>query len=163
MDNAEAQLLDRIDAAMREIDKDTTRAQTLLDAEGVTALPEYVQAPLELEAKCTSPKMTRYLELLLKADRLLTQLEALRLAGVITTNAYDRQVAIAVRRLVSVPRAALQIAVALRKRISPGAPQRAAHDAPRLAPASSPNDATAPDAAPQAIESSFPADAVDAA
>ena len=38
----------------------------------ITALPEYLQAPLEVEAKCTSPKVTRYLELILKADRLLT-------------------------------------------------------------------------------------------
>lgn len=121
IDRAEAELLERIDTAMREVDKETERAHTLLAAEGITALPEYVQAPLELEAKCTSPKMTRYLELIIKADRLLTVLEALRLAGAIGTNAYDRQVAIAVRRLVSVPRSALHVAVALRKRARGGA------------------------------------------
>jgi len=121
IDRAEAELLERIDTAMHEVDKETERAYTLLAAEGITALPEYVQAPLELEAKCTSPKMTRYLELIIKADRLMTALEALRLAGAIGTNAYDRQVAIAVRRLVSVPRAALHVAVALRKRARSGA------------------------------------------
>lgn len=120
IDRAEAELLERIDTAMHEIDKETERAHALLAAEGITALPEYVQAPLELEAKCTSPKMTRYLELIIKADRLMTALEALRLAGAIGTNAYDRQVAIAVRRLVSVPRAALHVAVLLRKRARSG-------------------------------------------
>jgi hypothetical protein len=117
VDAAEAELLARIDASMREIDRETARAHALLQAEGVTALPEYVQAPLEVEAKCTSPKLTRYLELIVKVDRLATLLEALRLAGTIGTNAYDRQVAVAVRRLVAVPRAALQIAAGLRKRL----------------------------------------------
>jgi hypothetical protein len=115
VNGAELELAARLDASMREIDRDTARAQALLQAEGVTALPEYVQAPLEVEAKCTSPKLTRYLELIVKADRLMTLLEALRLAGVLGTNAYDRQVAIAVRRLVAVPRSALQVAVRLRK------------------------------------------------
>lgn len=114
---AEAELLARIDASMREIDRDTARAHALLQAEGVTALPEYVQAPLEVDAKCTSPKLTRYLELIVKVDRLATLLEALRLAGTLGTNAYDRQVAVAIKRLVAVPRAALQIAAGLRKRL----------------------------------------------
>jgi len=130
IDRAEAQLLERIDTAMREIDKETARAQALLQAEGVTALPEYVQSSLDLEAKCTSPKMTRYLELIIKADRLMTSLEALRLAGVIGTNVYDRQVAIVVRRLVSVPRAALHIAIALRKRARGSAPASPQKEAP---------------------------------
>jgi hypothetical protein len=116
VDLAEAHLVRRIDTSMRAIDKETARAQTLLQAEGITALPEYLQAPLEVEAKCTSPKLARYLELILKADRLLTYLEALRLAGAIGTNDYDRQVAVAVRDLVSVPRSAFNIAIALRKR-----------------------------------------------
>jgi hypothetical protein len=41
-------------------------------AERVTATPEYAQEPLEIDAKC---------ELMIKADRLLTLLEALRLCG----------------------------------------------------------------------------------
>jgi hypothetical protein len=116
VDEAEAQLVARIDAAMRMVEKATGRAQSLLQSEGVTALPEYVQAPLEVEAKCTSAKLVRYLELMLKADRLLTYLEALRLAGVIPTNAYDRQVALTVRDLVSVPKTALHLANALQAR-----------------------------------------------
>lgn len=160
VDRAEAQLVTRIDAAMREIDKETARAQTLLQAEGITALPEYLQAPLELEAKCTSPKLTRYLELILKADRLLTYLEALRLAGVIGTNAYDRQVAIAIRDLVSVPRSAFHIAIALRKRANgepPGPPAQGARRAKRARdggdsdtqpPAKTPMEAAAIEGAP---------------
>ena len=94
VDLAEAQLAKRIEASMVATDKATARAQTLLQAEAITALPEYLQRPLEVEAKCTSPKVTRYLELILKADRLLTYLEALRLAGAIGTNAYDHQVTV---------------------------------------------------------------------
>ena len=100
---------------MAEIDKETVRIQGELQAEGVTALPAYVQAPLELDARCTSPKMTRYLELLLKADRLFTMLEALRLAGAITSESYDHRCAVIIARLVDVPRRALNTVVGLRK------------------------------------------------
>jgi len=119
VDLAEAQLVNRIETSMVLTDKATARTQALLQAEAITALPEYLQRPLEVEAKCTSPKVTRYLELILKADRLLTYLEALRLAGAIETNAYDRQVTVAVRELVAVPRAAFHLAISLRKRANP--------------------------------------------
>lgn len=113
--SAETFILDRIDISMTEIDKETERLQGELQAEGVTTLPAYVQAPLELDARCTSPKMTRYLELLLKADRLFTMLEALRLAGAITSDSYDHRCAVIIARLVDVPRRALNTAVGLRK------------------------------------------------
>jgi hypothetical protein len=121
VEKAEALLLERLAAAMKDIDHQTVRVNALLESEGVTALPEYVQAPLEVEAKCTSPKITRYLEAIVKADRLLTLLEALRLSGLVTTNDYDRQVGLAVRRLVSIARAARQLAVGLRKRANKAA------------------------------------------
>ena len=127
VDLAEAQLAKRIEASMIATDKATARAQTLLQAEAITALPEYLQRPLEVEAKCTSPKVTRYLELILKADRLLTYLEALRLAGAIGTNAYDHQVTVSIRDLVAVPRCAFHLAIGLRKRAAP------ASDAPAKA------------------------------
>lgn len=113
--SAEAFILERIDTSMAEIDKETVRIQGELQAEGVTALPAYVQAPLELDARCTSPKITRYLELLLKADRLFTMLEALRLAGAITSESYDHRCAVIIGRLVDVSRRALNTAVGLRK------------------------------------------------
>ena len=116
VDRAEAHLSERIDAAMKDIDGATVRAKTLLEAEGVTATPEYAQEPLDIEAKWTSPKMARYLELMIKADRLLTLLEALRLCGAITTNVYDRQVALVIRQLATVPRVALNLTMGLRKR-----------------------------------------------
>ncbi len=119
VDLAETQLTRRIETSMIATDKATARTQALLQAEAITALPEYLQRPLEVEAKCTSPKVTRYLELILKADRLLTYLEALRLAGAIETNAYDHQVAVAVRDLVAVPRCAFHLAIGLRKRANP--------------------------------------------
>ena len=127
VDLAETQLTARIETSMTATDKATARAQALLQAEGITALPEYLQRPLEVEAKCTSPKVTRYLELILKADRLLTYLEALRLAGAIETNAYDHQVTVAVRELVAVPRAAFHLAIACaseRTRRLPTRPRR---------------------------------------
>jgi len=125
VDRAEAHLSERIDVAMREIDGATVRAKTLLEAEGVTATPEYAQEPLEVEAKWTSPKMARYLELMIKADRMLTLLEALRLSGAITTNAYDRQVALVIRQVATVPRVALNLTMGLRKRANrtPAAPE----------------------------------------
>jgi hypothetical protein len=129
VDLAEAQLTARIETSMLATDKATGRVQALLRAEGITSLPEYLQSPLEVEAKCTSPKVTRYLELILKADRLLTFFEALRLAGAIETSAYDHQVTVAVRELVAVPRCAFHLAIALRKRANPapvGAPAKAA-------------------------------------
>jgi len=116
VDLAEAQLVTRIETSMVLTDKATARTQALLQAEAITALPEYLQRPLEVEAKCISPKMTRYLELILKADRLMTFLEALRLAGVIGTNVYDQQVAVVVRDLLAVARCAFHLAIALRKR-----------------------------------------------
>lgn len=122
--SAEAFVLERINTSMAEIDKETVRIQGELQAEGVTALPAYVQAPLQLDARCTSPKITRYLELLLKADRLFTMLEALRLAGAITSDTYDHRCAVIIARLVDVPRRALNTAVGLRKhahRMSTGA------------------------------------------
>jgi hypothetical protein len=69
-----------------------------------------------------------YLELILKADRLMTYLEALRLSGAIGTGAYDHQVAVAVRDLVAVPRSAFHLAIALRKRAArlPATPAKAA-------------------------------------
>jgi hypothetical protein len=94
------------------------RVSALLQSEGVTALPDYVQAPLEVEAKCTSPKITRNLECIVKADRLLTLLEALRLSGLVTTSEYERRVRQAVRRLVSFGRMARRTAFGLRKRVA---------------------------------------------
>lgn len=119
VDLAEAQLAARIESSMVATDKATGRVQALLRAEGITSLPEYLQSPLEVEAKCTSPKVTRYLELILKADRLLTFFEALRLAGAIETGAYDHQVTLAVRELIAVPKCAFHLAIGLRKRANP--------------------------------------------
>jgi hypothetical protein len=130
----EGYILKRLDTSMREIDKETVRVQGLLQAEGVTALPEYVQAPLELDARCTSPKMTRYLELMLKADRLFTMLEALRLAGAVSTAAYDYRSAVIVARLVDVARTALKVTIGLRKRAHAAAANDSAR-APLRAPA----------------------------
>jgi len=113
--SAEAFILQRLESSMGEIDKETVRIQGELQAEGVTTLPAYVQAPLELDARCTSPKITRYLELLLKADRLFTMLEALRLSGAITTEGYAHRCAVMIARLVDVPRRALGVAIGLRK------------------------------------------------
>jgi hypothetical protein len=89
-----------------------------------------VQAPLQLDARCTSPKITRYLELLLKADRLFTMLEALRLAGAITSESYDHRCAVIIARLVDVPRRALNTVVGLRKQ----AHRMAARAAPPTVP-----------------------------
>lgn len=130
----EGYILVRLDTSMRAIDKETVRVQGLLQAEGVTALPEYVQAPLELDARCTSPKMTRYLELMLKADRLFTMLEALRLAGAVSTNGYDYRCAVIIARLVDVARTALRVSIGLRKRAHAAAANDSAR-APLRAPA----------------------------
>ena len=116
VDLTETQLARRIETSMIAVDKATARVQALLHAEAITALPEYIQRPLEVEAKCTSPKVSRYVELILKSDRLMTYLEALRLSGAITTGTYDHQVAVAIRNLVAVPRSAFHLAIALRKR-----------------------------------------------
>lgn len=140
VDLAEAQLASRIENSMIATDKATARAQALLQAEGITSLPEYVQRPLEIEAKCTSPKVTRYLELILKADRLLTFFEALRLAGAIETSAYDHQVTVAVRELVAVPRCAFHLAIALRKRANPAPADASAKPARRSQGARSKED-----------------------
>ena len=134
VDLAETQLTRRIETSMLATDKATARTQALLQAEAITALPEYLQRPLEVEARCTSPKVTRYLELILKADRLMTYLEALRLAGAIGTNVYDHQVAVAVRDLIAVPRCAFHVAIGLRKRAAPApdAPAKATQRAKGL-------------------------------
>jgi hypothetical protein len=124
-------ILARLDTSMREIDKETVRVQGLLQAEGVTALPEYIQAPLELDARCTSPKMTRYLELMLKADRLFTMLEALRLAGAVSTDGYDYRCAVIIARLVDVARTALKVTIGLRKRAHAAAANGSARTPPR--------------------------------
>jgi hypothetical protein len=142
VDLAETQLTARIETSMTATDKATARAEALLQAEGITALPEYLQRPLEVEAKCTSPKVTRYLELILKADRLLTYLEALRLAGAIETNAYDHQVTVAVRELVAVPRAAFHLAIGLRKRANPASSDPPAKAGQRAKGARPKEDAT---------------------
>jgi hypothetical protein len=127
-------ILARLDTSMREIDKETVRVQGQLQAEGVTALPEYVQAPLELDARCTSPKMTRYLELMLKADRLFRMLEALRLAGAVSTDGYDHRSAVIIARLVDVASTALKVSIGLRKRAHAAAANGSAR-APLRAPA----------------------------
>jgi hypothetical protein len=134
---AEAFLLDRLDSSMAEVDRETVRIQGELQAEGVTALPTYIQAPLELDARCTSPKMARYLELLLKADRLFTMLEALRLAGAIPTDAYAHRCATVIARLVDVPRRALGVSVGLRKHA-----YRMALASPRPVPSPAPTPST---------------------
>ncbi len=134
------------------VEKATDRTQSLLQAEGITALPEYLQAPLEVEAKCTSPKLVRYLELMLKADRLLTYLEALRLAGAIATNAYDRQVAVTVRDLVSVPRTAFHLAIALQERGNRELPEAPAKPTRRSGRVQAVGDPTTPPPEPSSPE-----------
>jgi hypothetical protein len=144
---AESFILKRLDTSMREIDKETVRVQGLLQAEGVTALPEYIQAPLELDARCTSPKMTRYLELMLKADRLFRMLEALRLAGAVSTNGYDHRCAVIIARLMDVARTVVKVTIGLRKRAHAAAANGSAR-APLRPPA---KPGSAPEAAASAV------------
>jgi hypothetical protein len=149
-------ILKRLDTSMREIDKETVRVQGLLQAEGVTALPEYIQAPLELDARCTSPKMTRYLELMLKADRLFTMLEALRLASAVSTDGYDYRCAVIIARLVDVARTALRVSIGLRKRA-----HAAAADGPARAASRASTDPPPPPQAEAPTVTTAEADPVD--
>jgi hypothetical protein len=154
--SAEALLAERLDRSMRTLDEETARAQALMEAEGIAATPAYLQAPLALTVRCTSPRMSRYLELVLKADRVFALLEALRLAGVIATEAYNYRCAFVVRRLVIVARTASRTVVQLRKQAQArsGAPAAAASPVATrpLALPTTPTD-TDPAAAPAPADS----------
>jgi hypothetical protein len=152
----ESFILKRLDTSMREIDKETVRVQGLLQAEGVTVLPEYIQAPLELDARCTSPKMTRYLELMLKADRLFRMLEALRLAGAVSTNGYDHRCAVIIARLMDVARTVVKVTIGLRKRAHAAAANGSVRTLSR-----GPADPTAPPQAAAPAATTADADPVD--
>ena len=90
---------------------------------GVSHSVRYGTGPLLIPAEIVSPYCGTYLTLLMKADRLFSMLEYLRLRGYITNPECDKEFARVDRLLKAVQRTALRLATGLRRRLNV-APER---------------------------------------
>ncbi|MES2355219.1 MAG: hypothetical protein V4568_12625 [Pseudomonadota bacterium] len=107
-----------IGAATKEIDQYTRAAEQILKDNGVSQSVRYGTGPLLVPAEIISPYCGTYLELIMKADRLMSLLEYQRLRRYITNADCDKEFSRVDRLLKSVASTAFGLAKGLRKRIN---------------------------------------------
>ena len=105
-----------IGAATKEIDQYTRAAEQILKDNGVSQSVRYGTGPLLVPAEIISPYCGTYLELIMKADRLMSLLEYQRLRRYITNADCDKEFSRVDRLLKSVASTAFGLAKGLRKR-----------------------------------------------
>lgn len=91
VEKVEQMMRARLERLTQEIDRAIDGAALLLQGEGVTAPATYDAQPLELEVGVISSFGRRYLEALLKFDRLMPMLRTLEIYEVITTSEADKR------------------------------------------------------------------------
>ncbi|HET9643811.1 MAG TPA: hypothetical protein VFP68_10760 [Burkholderiaceae bacterium] len=117
---AEQMVADSIKAASDEVDERIVKANQVMADNGVTQSVRYGVGPLLVPAEIVSPHCGTYLMLLMKADRLFSLLEYLRLRGYISNAECDKEFARVDRLLKGVQRTALRLATGLRRRLNVG-------------------------------------------
>jgi dihydroneopterin aldolase len=116
IEHAEQHVAEVISAATKEVDQYTSAAEQILKDNGVGQSVRYGTGPLLVPAEIISPYCGTYLELIMKADRLLSLLEYQRLRRYITNVNCDREFSRVDRLLKSVASAAFGLAKGLRQR-----------------------------------------------
>lgn len=116
IDRAEQRIADVIAESTKEIDRYGNAAEHILKENGVTEGVRYGTGPLLVPAEVISPYCGMYLELIMRADRLMGLLEYQRLRRYIRNIACDREFTRVDRLLKAVSRSAFELAKGLRQR-----------------------------------------------
>lgn len=112
----EKQIKDLIEQGSQAVNEDIDGCGALLEANGIVGIGEPL-APLHVTVQVTSPLMRRYLELLQKCDQLETMLDTLVIDEVITIDRAENQKRRAKKLIRSVPLAARQWQLDIRKKL----------------------------------------------
>ena len=97
-----------------EVEQKTAAGMEVLSANAVDRQAKFTQEPWQVDAQVVSYCCLRYLELLVKADRLLTLLGTLKITGLIEFDMWSAQSHRVDKLIKAFPRAAYQSALALR-------------------------------------------------
>lgn len=106
----------RLSSAVDEIEKNITIGEQLAADNAVSLDAKYFQEPLRVMARIISPLSYEYLDVIQKADRLMSILENLRLRAVITRVHADQQINRVRHLLHAIQHGAYQLAIGLRAR-----------------------------------------------
>jgi hypothetical protein len=116
IEKAEQHVVNVIVKATEEVEQYTRAAEQIMKDNGVSQSVRYGTGPLLVPAEIISPYCGMYLELIMKADRLLSLLEYQRLRRYITNLNCDKEFSRVDRLLKSVASAAFGLAKGLRQR-----------------------------------------------
>jgi hypothetical protein len=118
VEKVEQLMRSRLERLAQEIDSAIDGAALLLEREGVTTTATYDAQPLDMEIGVISSFGRRYLEALLKLDRLMPMLRTLEIYEVITTSEADKRRALYKKQVRGVAMGVRILAGGLRKRMN---------------------------------------------
>jgi hypothetical protein len=121
VEKVEQMMRSRLEHLTREIDTAIDGAALLLEREGVTATATYDAQALDMEVGVISSFGRRYLEALLKLDRLMPMLRTLEIYEVITPSEADKRRALYKKYVRGVAMGVRILAGGLRKRMNEAA------------------------------------------
>jgi hypothetical protein len=121
VEKVEQMMRSRLERLAQEIDGAIDGAALLLEREGVTTTATYDAQALDLEVGVISSFGRRYLEALLKLDRLMPMLRTLEIYEVITTSEADKRRALYKKQVRGVAMGVRILAGGLRKRMNESA------------------------------------------
>lgn len=125
VEKVELMMRSRLERLAQEIDSAIDGAALLLGREGVTTTATYDAQALDLEVGVISSFGRRYLEALLKLDRLMPMLRTLEIYEVISTSEADKRRALYKKQVRGVAMGVRIMAGGLRKRMNEAAVQEA--------------------------------------
>lgn len=121
VEKVEQLMRSRLERLAQEIDSAIDGAALLLEREGVTTTATYDAQALDMEVGVISSFGRRYLEALLKLDRLMPMLRTLEIYEVITTSEADKRRALYKKQVRGVAMGVRILAGGLRKRMNESA------------------------------------------
>jgi hypothetical protein len=121
VEKVEQLMRSRLERLAQEIDNAIDGAALLLEREGVTTTATYDAQALDMEVGVISSFGRRYLEALLKLDRLMPMLRTLEIYEVITTSEADKRRALYKKQVRGVAMGVRILAGGLRKRMNESA------------------------------------------
>lgn len=131
VEKVEQMMRSRLERLAQEIDSAIDGAALLLEREGVTTTATYDAQALDMEVGVISSFGRRYLEALLKLDRLMPMLRTLEIYEVITTSEADKRRALYKKQVRGGAMGVRILAGGLRKRMNEAALREDAMDAVR--------------------------------
>ena len=118
IEKVEGTLKTQLEKLHAEVNEAIDSAEALCKIHGISRLATYDTEPLAIEVKVISSFGRRYLELMMKVDRLMPMLETLAIDDVIEVSRLDLQKAMAKKSVRQVAGAARNFAGGLRQRMN---------------------------------------------